>query len=343
MRRELPKEPMTTGIGSLPHHNIDAALQFAFQAGIPFLPQIPRRNPWEYMIPQALEGFPGLEIDRDTGAGTVDGTLWTSRSHVFREKLEKAFASGNFKDFEPSTAASSSWQPFLWELAERKTGIAKIQLAGPLTSQWSLRLKDGTGIDRYPDMATEIFRLVLARAMGMSKRLQEIGVQPILYLDEPGLYGLSPTHPKHLLGMQELKLVVLTLKKENVWVGLHCCSNTDWVRVLDLGLDIVSLDTQLSLEHLFSNGRQVAHFIQGGGKLSLGVVPTAKDSAHSSPREIMVRLIKSLTLLNDADVARTILHESIYTPACGLALHDPREAETILSTLLEFVTLCRTK
>ncbi len=53
----------TTGIGSLPHHNIDAALAFSFQATIPFLPQIPIRNPWEYMIAQALEGVPGLEVE----------------------------------------------------------------------------------------------------------------------------------------------------------------------------------------------------------------------------------------------------------------------------------------
>ena len=50
----------TTGIGSLPHHNIDTALEYSFQFGLPFLPQIPIRSPWELMITQALEGLPGL-------------------------------------------------------------------------------------------------------------------------------------------------------------------------------------------------------------------------------------------------------------------------------------------
>jgi hypothetical protein len=58
--REIPAT--TTGIGSLPHHNIDAALSFSFKTGIPFLPQIPIRNPWEYMIAQALENLPGLQV-----------------------------------------------------------------------------------------------------------------------------------------------------------------------------------------------------------------------------------------------------------------------------------------
>ena len=33
----------------------DAALAFSFSMDVPFLPQIPIRNPWEYMIAQALE------------------------------------------------------------------------------------------------------------------------------------------------------------------------------------------------------------------------------------------------------------------------------------------------
>ena len=57
--------PQTTAIGSLPHHNADAALEYSFRHGIPFLPQMPVRNPWEYMIPQALEGLPGLEVSRE--------------------------------------------------------------------------------------------------------------------------------------------------------------------------------------------------------------------------------------------------------------------------------------
>jgi hypothetical protein len=48
----------TTGIGSLPYAQLEPAMQAALRLDIPYLPQLPRRDPAEMMIPQALEGLP---------------------------------------------------------------------------------------------------------------------------------------------------------------------------------------------------------------------------------------------------------------------------------------------
>src|SRR5690242_12697554 len=73
----------TTGIGSLPHHNVDAALEHSFRMGVPFLPQIPIRNPWEFMIAQALEGLPGLQVEKD-GSVSLDAAVWAGRARAFQ-------------------------------------------------------------------------------------------------------------------------------------------------------------------------------------------------------------------------------------------------------------------
>jgi hypothetical protein len=333
----------TTGSGRLPHHNIDSALEFSFQLNIPFLPQIPIRNPWEYMIASALEGMPGLHVEKDTSA-SLNLSVWTGRSHSFNERLLGAFAAAArpdaFESFEPSAAASSCWQPFLWELEERKMGTAKIQVAGPMTAQWALRLDDGSPCDRYPEIAAQIYRLVLARALAMSRRLQAGGIQPIVYFDEPGLYGLSAANARHVLGLQELKLVIQALRKEKVVVGLHCCSNTDWEKILGLGLDIISLDTALSLYALLDSGAALETFLDGGGRLSLGVIPTSgtpESLRRLDVNELHLNLVSMLETRWKSDPARVhkVLNESLYTPACGLALHSPTDAEFVLSALLE--------
>src|SRR3954470_6485194 len=108
----------TTGIGSLPHHNRDTALEFSFKFGIPFLPQIPIRNSWEFMIAQAIEGLPGLQIEEE-GVVSLNKDIWDRQSHLLAQRLEKAFREEDFEAFEPSAATSSCWQPFLWELQER--------------------------------------------------------------------------------------------------------------------------------------------------------------------------------------------------------------------------------
>ena len=57
----------------------------------------------------------------------------------------------------------------------------------------------------------------------MSRRLQGDGIQPILYLDEPGLYGFTATDPRHALNLQELRILVQALRKEiaSVRVVIH--------------------------------------------------------------------------------------------------------------------------
>lgn len=341
----------TTMIGSLPHHNVDAALAMSFQVDIPFLPQIPIRNPWEFMIAQALEGMPGLLVEKD-GSTSLDLDVWTGRTHAFNERLLAAFAAMGarrdaFAAFEPSSATSSGWQPFLWELRERRTKIAKLQIAGPLTAQWVLRLKDGSSASKHSDVASQIYRLVLAHALAMCRRLQDEGIEPILYFDEPGLYAFTPGDPLHALATQELKLVVRALRNEGVTVGLHCCSNTHWATVLGLDLNLISIDTSLSLESLLADAELLESYLLNGGRLSLGVIPTSRvyeSAGVSNPNEVFKRILGVLErspLGKNPALVRQTLAQAIYTPTCGLALNSPEEAEAVLSALQDFSIFCR--
>lgn len=348
----------TTGIGSLPHHNFDSALHFAFQADIPFLPQIPIRNPWEFMLAQALERLPGLSAESD-GTVSLNLDIWETLRAQFDEELATAFQRsatdhGAFHGFEPSAAISSCWQPFVWELTERETPVAKVQIAGPLTSQWSLKLlrhqQNISGVRRpevNPEVSTQvsmqIYRLVLARALAMTRKLQSHSIKPILYLDEPGLYGLTRSNPKHLMGLQELKLMIQTLRKDGVQVGLHCCSNTDWSLILGLGLDIISIDVALSLSSLLSsqNSKLVEDYVKTGGRFSFGVIPTARSAVLQSiePAPLFSELLGAFENWNhQPDFVRKVLAEALYTPACGLALHSVNDADLIMELLLEFKT-----
>src|SRR5690242_246857 len=106
VRRALDLLPprATTGIGSLPHTQLELALQLALQVDIPYLPQLPTGNPAEFMIPQALEGLPGLASDAE-GLCVVDLSTWRAERGAFDEKLQRAFSSGDFTAFEPSPQA----------------------------------------------------------------------------------------------------------------------------------------------------------------------------------------------------------------------------------------------
>ena len=323
----------TTGIGSLPHHNVDAALEHAFRASIPYLPQIPIRKPKEFMVGQALAGFPGLLLNTD-GSVALNLDQWAAGAHLFNRKLEKAFAesaqsASAFEYFEPTADSWAAWKPFLWELQEREIKHAKIQIAGPLTCQWALRLDQNLSEKQRSEITTQIFRLVLARSIAMVRKLRSIGVETLLFLDEPGLSVQTFSTARQWMALQELKVAIQTLKKENAQVGIHCCSNTVWSSVLTTEPNYLSIDAGLSLKGLLAQDEAFKAFRAKGGKLSLGVVPTSKrsDELHDLSADTLAKSL--LSTLSEVPEGKSLLLDSIYTPACGLALHSPVDAEWV--------------
>ena len=340
--KAAPKKPLTTGIGSLPHANVDAALKFSFKLRVPFLPQLPIRNPKEYMVSQALERLPGLVLESG-GVTKLDESRWLTGSSKLREETESTFSSseqGAFEVFEPSAEAWNCWKPFLFELQEQNVSFAKVHIAGPMTCQWALQLTDGSAADSKPEIGMQVFRLILARSIAMARKLYSIGVTPLFYLDEPGFFGFSAKDPKHVLGLSELKLFIQTLQKENVLVGIHCCSNTDWKAMLSLPIDVLSLDTNLSLASVLSCRNEVKRFIGEGGRFSLGIVPTGTHPVKLQafrPALLLDHLTSTLAtgLAGEPELLKNILSTALITPACGLALHSVEDAETILAYTLE--------
>ncbi len=327
----------TTAIGSLPHHNVDSALEYSFRYSIPYLPQIPIRKPAEYMIPQALDGLPGLEVSLEGGAD-LNLDVWATRAREIDEALLESFSRSTDEDafsrFEPKPHSYSCFQPFLWELQERQLKFCKMQLAGPLTTQWSVRVKGSSRGKDWTDVASQAYRLVLARSIAMVRAAKRRGMNSLFFFDEPGLYGLNPGHLRHALGLSELGVCVKTLRKEGAEVGIHCCSDTAWGALMLTEVDVLSVDVNLSLESILSTP-ELGAFIDRGGRLSFGMIPSIKGkelTAEVIAKNFLEKLYGSGLSLEQ----RTqVLTNSLLTPACGLALHTPDEVEHTLEMLGE--------
>ncbi len=330
----LPAPLMTTGIGSLPHTQLELAMQQSLSVDIPYLPQLPRKDPAELMIPQALEGLPGVSIDPD-GGSIIALSTWEKGAREFDEKLDKAFESGRLSGFEPTAASTSAWRPFLWEVEQRKLPIAKAQLTGPITARWAAKLDDGRPVAALPKLDKQIFRLALARSTAMARAIRERGARPLFFLDEPSLYLLDRRHnPQHAVVFEELRIVILALQKEGAMVGAHCCGNADWSPVLKLGLNVLSIDARLSLGALLATADTFWSFVDGGGHLALGIVPTNLNSSFDVGGLVQaaLALIKAHASQGDRQVAQ-LLGQSLLTPACGLALRTIPDCEQVFEDL----------
>lgn len=324
----------TTGIGSLPHTQLELALQMALQVDVPYLPQLPAGNASELMIPAALDGLPGLGFDPE-GMVTIDLEQWRAGRDAFGERIERALQSEDLAAFEPSVTACRAWKPFLWEVEHRKLALSKVQIAGPATVRWVAKTSDGTPAAQIAELDRQIFRLLLAKSLALVKALRRVGSTPILFLDEPGLYALDLRDPSHLVVLQELKMLVLAVQREGALVGLHCCSNTHWPSVLGLGLDLLSLDVRLSLDAVVEDAKAFDSFVASGAALSLGIVPTNLESNY-----VVKDLVDSVdatlraTLRNPARYS-ALMRRCVLTPACGLALRKVTDAEKVFEDLRE--------
>jgi methionine synthase II (cobalamin-independent) len=328
----------TTGIGSLPHTQLEMGLQMGLQVEIPYLPQLAAGTPSELMIPAALDGLPGLQFDGE-GVATVDLPAWEAARDAFALSIETALQSDHLDAFEPSPQASRAFRPFLWEVENRKLALAKVQIAGPCTVRWVARTSDGRPASDIAALDQQIFRLLLAKSLALVKAVRRAGATPLLYLDEPGLYALDRRDARHLVALQELRMLVVALRREGALVGLHCCSNTDWPAVLELGLDLVSLDVRLSLDALLEDREAFRKFLATGATLSLGIIPTDLTASYSV-RELVDSVEASLRATLGSGFASFLSHV-LLTPACGLAMRSVMDAERIFSELREAQRLVR--
>ena len=180
----------TTGIGTVPHSSIEAALTYSFEHDLPFLPQLPG----ELML-----GAPGAE---------------------------------------------RAWPAFLEAVATRRPPVAKVQIVGPVT------------MSKHASAAVDL----IAKALRSCEALARIGVQPMIFVDEPSL-GDGP--------FDQLEAMLTTLKSAGAITGVHCCGTTSWPRVLAIpALDVLSFDAALSLDEVMPHS---ARFAQRGGTLAFGI------------------------------------------------------------------------
>jgi len=329
-----PPPLSTLAIGSLPHTQLELAMQQALSLDVLTLPQLTRCATAEFMLPQALEGLPGLRIDAD-GRTSVDRAAWERGAAALRRRLDPVLSGSAAEEFEPSAEACRAWKPFLWEVQQRALPLAKAQIAGPTTVRWATRLADGKPLSDAPGLEAQMTALVLARALAMTRALRERGAQPLVFFDEPALFALDPHRPTHAVELAELRMAAAALRRAGALVGVHCCGNTDWSVLMGGEFDYLSMDVRLSGRSLAAAGPVLDGFLERGGAVVAGVVPTG-SSDRADPRELLAGLMDSL-----GERTPRVLATALLSPACGLALRSVAESEAVYADVRETQRLLR--
>jgi len=313
----IPGNLLTTAMAVMPHKDADRALQFALSMDIPFWPQLPRVSYYEDMYVQAAEHFPGILLDMK------NRTLRFSMDKFINEFENTMTHFDEPEYFDISKTYSVVYHKFLdMNLADRPA--IRGQLEGPIS--FGLNILDQ---DKRPILFDDTLRPFMLEFMSKRlnvqlERLQQMNPNAFMFVDEPGLQFLfsalsgydsskAKTDLEHFFSMVHRPR------------GIHLCGNPDWDFLLNLDLDILSLDIYQNGEIFSSYSKSIKRFLDRGGVIVWGIVPTNFEPFESeSTHSLEKRLTAFWDSLNDKGIDRKFLiSRSLLSPAtCCLVNPD---------------------
>lgn len=307
---------VVSGVGTLPHLDTRAALDFVQRwcPELPHVPSLPHLEPTQAPIPQAALGVRGVTV-HDDGRLSVDRRRLDPLAHPRFDDGHRAFAA-------------------LRAFAERYAGfegVVKWQTVGPVSLADAL-VRAGAPDPLAFDVAV---RAVRARMRSIRDLLAEAmpEAQQLAVIDEPRFSSTVAEHAALPLdGAIDVVSGALAAVERDVVTGVHCCTGGDWPAVLAAGPALVSLP---ATREVVDGAGQLARFLDGGGVVAWGVVPTNQPVGASSA--LWWKLLSGLwcdLVTAGCDPVR-LRTQSVITPTCGLGRHDEAQAGHLMALVAE--------
>lgn len=329
---------LATGIGSLPHKDVEAALDliFKYTPRIPFWPQLPKRDIREGMVAQFSEKLPCLKMARE-------GLFFSALEDKDRE-LEifyERIISGDADYFKISQDFALGLYKFYQRLENsdlKNIEFIKCQITGPFTFAASIKDEKGSALLHDSVFMQAILKGLMMKALWQIELFRKFNKKIIMFIDEPylGCFGSAYTPINREDVVKGLREITERIKSEGALSGVHCCGNTDWSIFTDVDtIDIINFDAFGFLDRVVLYADNLKGFLKRGGILCWGIVLT-QDFAGQSP-DLFVRKIRDgIDILNNKKLDRKLLNKNLLiSPSCGLGTLDEKKAELIFKALFE--------
>lgn len=309
-------------VGSLPHRDIDEAVDFAWGAtDIVTIPSLPRRSPAEGMIWQALVGIEGVSLGQ-YGSISVDVDSLDLAGDVTTDLHSDSY--GTFAAFLESARATG-----------QVPGIVKWQFVGPLTLAFALA-RSGLVTEVAAPLAMQAVRCHV-RALQAEVEAALPGAVQIVVFDEPLLHdALVPgfrVPPDEVIDFVSGALAAVT--PGNI-AGVHSCNETDWEALLSTGAGILSVpvpnaSSEADMERMLRAVPRISEHLEHGGRIAWGAVRTDGPIAVSSDRSWKNFATVLCSLVKNGVDPHAVRRNSFVTPACGLGTHSVAVANRVMS------------
>ncbi len=315
----IPGNLLTTAMAVMPHTDMDMALEVALSLDIPFWPQLPNYSYYEDMYVQAAEHFPGILLD-------VENRKLQFSMDKFIMEFEETMS--HFEDpdyFDVSKKYSVVYHKFLAQDFEDRPAI-RGQLEGPISFGFNVLDQDERPI-LFDDTVRPFMLEFMAKRINVQlARLKKRNKNAFMFVDEPGLQFLFSALSGYgdLKAKEDLDIFFSQIDRPR---GIHLCGNPDWDFLLGLDLDILSLDVYTNAEIFTSYASSIHRFLNKGGTIAWGIVPTGFETFAQEDIPSMVNRLETVwEILQKKGIDRQhMLENSLLSPATCCLINPDKE------------------
>ncbi len=276
-----------------------------------------------------LEGVPCIAPDGAPGGVHVD----TEKTEGIEEFYEN-YSADNFEAFAISRSVAPGFYRFLERIGEIKDEVRFIkgQLTGPFSMGLGLKDENGKSIIynyAFFDIVKKAIRMKAKWLISMVRKVLP-GKEIILFFDEPYMVSFGSAYVS-ISREEAIALFNEVLDGIDVKRGVHCCGNTDWSVLFNTVVDIVNYDAFSFMETIFYYPEDLAKFLDRGGWISPGIVPSSPEILSVTVEDIVSRMDRFAKGMAEIDAGRS--RDWLITTSCGLGSLKTEEAHRAMDVL----------
>jgi hypothetical protein len=318
----IPGNLLTTAMAVMPHRAPERAQGLALSLDIPYWPQLPLYSYYEDMYVQASEHFPGIVRD-------LEKRKLSFSEELFHKELEQTLAHFDQPEyFDISENYSSVYHKFL-EMDLSSYPAIRGQLEGPISFGFNIMDQDDRPILFNDTVRPFLLEFMAKRINIQLKKLKSRNEKAFMFVDEPGLQFIFSAMSGYndIKGKEDMEYFFSLINRPR---GIHLCGNPDWDFLLQLDLDILSLDTFSNGERFVGYASSIKKFLDRGGVIVWGMVPTNYEPFS---QESLDSLASQLEILWEKLASKGIdknlfLSKSLLSPAT-CCLVNPDKTKTV--------------
>jgi hypothetical protein len=200
------------------------------------------------------------------------------------------------------------------------------QLEGPVSFGFNILDQDDRPI-LFDDTVRPFMLDFMAKRLNVQlARLKQRNANAFMFVDEPGLQFLFSA----LAGYSDLKAkgdLDQFFAQVDRPRGIHLCGNPDWDFLLNLDLDVLSLDVYTNAEIFAAYATAIRKFLDRGGVIVWGIVPTGFEAfAQEEIPSLVQRLEGVWKILWSKGIDREhLIARSMLSPATCCLVNPDKE------------------